>query len=502
MTRSPHRFRDGTNRLLLRRSVAAGLTLALAAVACSSTARNDPVAEGPPVTGELSDDPAVPSASPSGGPSPSLGTPVAPGNPTSGPRRRGRGGGSIDYGPPGRGITPDRIKVGFWIVDVSGECNSMGLQGAPGCEGGNEAETKAINDWINQQGGIAGRTLDPVVIVSTIERSTYATQAQAACESFADDHGVFAVLVQPQFSRGDFVSCMAGKNVPVIDAGFWAYDAKDYERYAGFLFQPDRPRPERWVRGMIDGLADQGYFDDGSRLGLVRFDGQPYTRVTNDVLIPRLARYGVTIAEEAALTPPQNTTSGYGAMSSEINNAILRFQTAGVNRVIFFATFGEVQLFFLPAAEAQGFRPRYGFSSLDDPVLLEELAPNSQLRGAVGVGWAPGYDVGSQRDPGGSAAATLCAKILQDAGEEGGTGRNPKCDNAFFFKAAMERAPALNIQGLRAGVAALGSSFEPAATFATRFGQRRHDGPASVRYFLFADDCSCFRYRGKLRSLA
>jgi ABC-type branched-subunit amino acid transport system substrate-binding protein len=400
-----------------------------------------------------------------------------------------------------RGVTGQSIKIGFWIIDLAATCASLGIQTTPACEVSDEGEMRAVNAYINAHGGIAGRKVDLVVIKSQVDRTTYSAEAEAACESFVQDHKVYAVIVPPQFARPGFAYCMAKHNTPVIEGGTWPFDGTDYGRLAGVLYQPNRPRPERWIPAYIASLRAQGFLSRGIRLGLVRFDGAAFTRMTERVLKPALKRYGIALAAEAPIDPPETASSGYGGMNAQINNAILRFNDARVDRVIFFATLGEVQFFWFSAAEAQQFHPRYGLSSMDWPSFMEAMAPAAQLRGAVGVGWSPDYDVAPERDPGGSAAAQRCKRIFTASGQEAGAGRSAKCDAEFFLKLALERASSFAPAALRRAVDGLGSSFKPAETFATYFASGRYDGPSEMRTLAFDGGCPCFRYTSGPRRL-
>ena len=482
-----------------------GLALALLGAACSSTA---PGTEEATIGGiqpsAAQDAPTAPGVAPSPlGSSAEGGAVVAPGEGVStGLPSSGAAGGAPrtrDLGPPSQGVTKEAIKLGFWILDTTAVCANVGVDSGP-CAGDDRAEVAAINDWMNAHGGIAGRRVDPVLVVQEVTRSNYSTMAQAACEAFTEDHQVFAVVVASQFSRPDHVNCLAERNTPVVDAGTWAFDADDYARFAGFLYQPDRPRPERWVTAYVDGLARQGFFEKGSTIGLVRFDGASYTRVTEEVLKPRLAAHGFAVAEEAAIRTPESIAQ-YSDMNAEMNNAILRFRNEGVDRVLFFATNQELSFFFFKAADSQGFRPRYGLSSYDNPAFEESEAPGDQLNGAIGFGWAPRLDVAYERDPGGGRPVTRCGKIFADAGLDPTRARSEKCDNMFFLKAALDRAQALNPLGLRLAVEGLGGAFKPAATLTTRFDRGRYDGPATYRFLAFRQGCSCFRYTSGERAM-
>jgi len=103
---------------------------------------------------------------------------------------------------------------------------------------------------------------------------------------------------------------------------------------------------------------------------------------------------------------------------------------------------------------------------------------------------------------GGNAA--ICLKILKDAGV-GDPSRlytQSTCDSLFFLKAALDRANALTPAGLRAAVESLGTTYDSAFTWATRYGPGRHDGADAVRPSKFEDKCGCYRLTGPPRSIA
>lgn len=409
--------------------------------------------------------------------------------------------------PPGddrtaRGVTRDEIRIGFWLVNSDAGCGAIGLTGeGTSCTNEDQNQIKALAEHVNGQGGVAGRDLVPVFHESDAANGTFAAQAQAACTAFTEDHEVFAVVSEGVVGRPFMATCLADRGVPVIDPGFWPFDDDLYDDLEPFLYQPSRPRPERWVGAYIDGLADQGFFDDpGVSVGLLRFDSAPFDRVTERVLKPRLADHGMDLTDEIEIETP-DSVAAFGSMNSELSNAVVRLRANGVNRVIFFATHGEMAVFYFQQAESQGYRPTYGLSSMESMRLQSEQGPANQFEDAVGVGWLPQFDVFTDDDPGGSATADLCKRILQDAGLQGGAGRHTHCDNVFFLSTVLDRTPSFDAAGFRSTVERLGDDWEPAATFAAEFGPGRYDGPAGLRYTAWDDGCGCFRYQGGTRPL-
>ena len=100
---------------------------------------------------------------------------------------------------------------------------------------------------------------------------------------------------------------------------------------------------------------------------------------------PALAAHGLKVLEEAAVREPESAARA-GDTAAEASSVALRFRQRGITHVLFVPSGGAIPLLFLAAAESQGFRPKYGFSSLDAPYFVRDSVPREQLNGAVGVG--------------------------------------------------------------------------------------------------------------------
>jgi ABC-type branched-subunit amino acid transport system substrate-binding protein len=458
-----------------------------------------PAASGQPLPGTVPGQPGAKPGQPvgttsgGGGIASGAGGGMAPG---------GAGGGSLPGGGAaqgytlGRGVTATSITIGIQVVtDTDAAFAAVGAAGAPS----EQQNAQKMVDWINAHGGIAGRKVNPVYVGTQSTSGTWASQAQAACNSFANDSKVFAVIDSATGGTDALMSCLASKQIPMIERNIWVYDDVDYNKYAGYLYQPGKLSATRWVPAYIDGLAARGFFQ-GAKVGLVRFGGGVFDRLRNGVMKDALARNNVTLADEEILTSPASL-SDFGNMNGEINNAIVKMRGAGVDHVIFLENAGEVPYFMMPAAEAQNWRPTYGLSSADIPLTLNGFVPQAQLHGSTVVSWTPPNDVAPQFDSARNANNKLCKKIYGADGFH----TTSDCDALLFLQAALSRTKVLTDAGLRAAAAGLGTSYvSPMAVSSSLRSSVFFDGGAAVRYATFTDNCGssngqtygCYKYVG------
>jgi ABC-type branched-subunit amino acid transport system substrate-binding protein len=405
------------------------------------------------------------------------------------------GGGDVAQPSLGTGVTASEIRIGFQVTrDVQAAFAAVGASGRPPEE---RLIVGALVDWVNANGGLAGRRLVPVIHETNPLSGTFASQAQAACATFTEDNEVFAAGSSPVGGNDALVACLASKGTPLVEQNHWWFDTPARQRYMGMLYQPAKLRPERGLAAYVDGLAAAGYFTDGI-VGIARFDDAVFTKMTEEVVKPGLARHGVRVAAEAALSTPRGV-SDFGRMSGEINNAILRFRSAGVNRVLLLENSAIMSFFFTQQAEAQGYRPRYGLSTYNTPTTLANQASAEQLRDALAVGWAPGNDVYDAQHPGGNPTWELCMRIFREAGVAGeysaqGYYLMSHCDTVMFLRAALSRVRTFTAGGLRAAVDALGEEYRSPFSLSTRLGPGRHDGAEATRLLRYDAGCTCFAY--------
>jgi hypothetical protein len=409
----------------------------------------------------------------------------------------------------GRGVTSTTIKIGFnYSADLAAGFALVGFGGS--AEGTNERSIiEALVKYFNAHGGIAGRKIVPVFFeYDAVGGDTWDSLAQQACEKFVRDEKVFAVVSGHVGQTDSLLACLAKGHTPLVQQNQWPYDGKYHAEFSPYLYQPSRMRPERWVPQYIGGLKDAGYFSAGYKLGLLRFDAPVFGRIKK-LMDTDFGKRGVKLSEEAVIHTPQSVGE-FGQMNAQLQNAVLQFQSAGVTHVIFDEYGAIIPFFFTTIAEDQGFRPRYGFTSVNLPGTIEQQAGPSQLRNALGVSWLPSQDVHTAKQDlrtGKGGAYQQCLKVVSDNGYP-----NPSrlysgthCDNLFFLSAALAKTNNITPEGLKAGAEGLGLSYDSPYTWSTMFRTGRTDGANRWRLLKYdPNPCpgadGCFYYSGPLRT--
>jgi len=403
----------------------------------------------------------------------------------------GSGGASSPGGTGGGEVAPsgEPIVLGFEFIE-SLDAAIVGATAESTQFGDAEAAGQRLLEWINETGGIAGRPVEGIFHGTNLESSSWAAQGQAACTHFAEDNDAFAVVSGfVGGGAGSLVACLAEHDVPLFAPDRSPYDSQSLAKYPDHLFMMGRLSMQRGARAYVHGLASQDWYD-GATVGLLRFDRAEFDRTMDEVVRSRLAAHGVENFEEVEVTFP-NSGGDLGAVSAQIQNAIVRFRAAGVDHVMFLDWAGTLAFLFLPEAESQGYRPLYAFNTANAPSLQSGNAPAEQLRGTIGVGWNPGEDgVGSEIT---NPTEQLCEEILDDISSAEALSY---CDFLLLLRNALDGAGTVDVSTLRTGVERLGSSYQSPTSYGTFYGPSQHDGPSAARLFQFEDECGCFRVFG------
>lgn len=399
-----------------------------------------------------------------------------------------------------QGATDTTISIGVPVlVNYDSVVNAFASKGQT--VGDQRAQAQAVIDYINARGGMAGRQVKPVYQDWDSSNGSFASQAQATCAGLTQDHRVFAVA-NHTYGMATLVDCLAKANTPLVaggDTGGWA-DQAMLDQYNQFLYMPGSLNFTRFG-ALVDGLVRESFFGAGTSTGLLYLDEPMYRNGASQAVKPRLAAHGIKVVAEEAIKYPQDT-AGVSDTAASVSNAVLRFRTAGIDRVMFIEGVGLIPFLFMPQAENQGYRPRYAIHSSDQASWIVNNAPPAQFQGAVGMGWIVPNDVPLALDPGGNPTRDLCLGIYRSARIDVLTDRFREhsalaiCEHLLFLTAALARAPELSPAGLRIGVESLGTSFRSPLNFATAFGSRRHDGAAAVRPMAYDASCNCFHYTG------
>lgn len=234
---------------------------------------------------------------------------------------------------PAPGVTDDSIRVGVTFVDLESLGDIVNLS-----HGDYEAAYQALFDDINAQGGIHGRTLDPVIVpINPVGTDP----AEAACVELTEDEDVFIVV---GFFLDDAVLCPLETHETAVIGGAMTPERLERARApwvsneAGTDLQSEA----------IAALAEAGEFD--GTLGV--FAGPGEEAQLNDVALPQLEELGVEVAESAVVdAPPDDIT----AVNAAVATIAQRFESASVDQVL---TLGSAGLAWATGTESLDYRPQ------------------------------------------------------------------------------------------------------------------------------------------------
>ena len=408
---------------------------------------------------------------------------------------------SSSAGANGPGVTATTISLGYlYDPDVAAADSAIGASNLN--PGDTKAETDAVIKYLNQHGGVAGRQLSAVWHKATVNQSANTTYQQA-CSDWTQDHKVF--VMEP----GD----------PIVDQ--CAMQAHILNAYTGGITVGSTPQNNKYpvdvdITGMtndramkvtVEGLAKQGYFANGAKVGIATWDDPTFSWSISHAALPALAKVGIHNPPVAYISPPQSYGE-LGATSASVSSAVLNFQSKGIDHVLLFDgavginSAGTLVLEWMNQAQSQHYTPRYGLNSTSGFSTLAPDVPKQQMVGSIGVGWVPVTDVPPADYPPSKLppSGRLCLQIMQQAGQPS-SGTNQEalalaiCDKLFFLKQAFDRIHGpINQQTGLAAINAVGGAFRPSMTFGTFLSAQQHDGVSLVRNAAFDPSCTCYHY--------
>jgi ABC-type branched-subunit amino acid transport system substrate-binding protein len=363
--------------------------------------------------------------------------------------------------------------------------------------GDQRTQAQLIGKYINSHGGVLGHPIQFTFYDYNASASA-ATNAQAACAAFTQDHHAFAAMGVAGMDDS-FHSCAYQHRMFILaDADQKA--SSFFKKYSTTIEISDA-NLVRKRRAMVLALKSMGFFGSHAKVGLLYTDDAADVAGIDVGMKPALKSIGITPTDAVELSA--NDASAY---YSEESNAVLKFRAEGVTNVLF----GNASaLVFDEAAQSQGYFPRMGIDSHQSPgLLLQGSAPNSELANTMGIGYQPVQDVTGAQDPGPvSANEKLCQKIFTENGQ-GWSSQLAEaaalyiCDELFFLHDVFAGQSGLSQESFLNGVAGLGSRFQSTLTFNTRFSASQHDGAQAYRPLRFrTGNCDCFYYAGPEQSL-
>jgi len=414
----------------------------------------------------------------------------------------------------GPGVTATTITVGVSYYQNAQAANAA--IGASNVDTGDPVSgTRALVRHLNASGGIAGRRVE--VLFYAIDPQSpqpYAAAAQAMCSHFTQDHKVIAVFNGTP--AVDATSCLARAGVLVL-GGFMLLP-----RLAPNEVGPYAISLARAHAALVPALERHGWFSPWDRLrgapgtarartGIVTVDTPARRAVIDRVLLPALRRSGYAPASEDVIRiSPSGGFGDNGAAVAAIQSAVLKLNADGVDHVILDDTNGSLSLLFHNNAYSQGYFPRYGGTTGNawQVLLSAGTLQASTLRGAVGIGWQPLFDLpySGQDGPEANAVRRTCFAVFRKAGQphsDAGTagGQAQGCDVALLLQSALRGyRGAVNLGPVLQRIELLGTRYPLASGLSARFGPGKHDGIGSIKALRFDEGCGCVSYVGSARS--
>ncbi|HJR25712.1 MAG TPA: hypothetical protein VJ804_09575, partial [Acidimicrobiales bacterium] len=386
-----------------------------------------------------------------------------------------------------RGISPDKVKVGFMLQ------NPAGLAGAgfsTGQRSDGPAYIEAMARWATENGAAHGREVVPVVRLT--DPTSVADQA-AACRAMVDDAKVFAVIDVAAMLDTPALDCLANRrkgDTPFVHSVMWSRDwqARSGGNEVSYQAAIDRIAVT-WARD----LAAIGWLPRGATVGVFG-DNCPATEPTvRNVLKPALEARG------AGRVVVGLHDCNIQAVVAQPPAIATQMRLEGVTHVLIVSNFVAGQVFVTTMA-SQNHRPRYSTSDwfLNTSDSTQANFNPDQFDGAIGIASLGSMLTQSGRAP--YPGWQTCSRIATEAGlppigpgDDSSTELLSLCDNFLLFLDAVNAAGTNPTRASwRQAVANLGE--HPSAVFGpSRFARGKLTGSDYVHTVQWQRGCRCWR---------
>jgi hypothetical protein len=402
------------------------------------------------------------------------------------------------------GVTKNTVKLGVEYIstaELGAFANAAGVDAVGQTDMLQAYQAAAAA--VNKAGGVAGGRRLVIVPRQRSTSESNATASQRTCAAFTEDDRV--LLANLFYAQGSpSVQCLTSRGVVAIGgAAVEGGSQRDFQRFGGRYVSPGTVDTITAARGYVEGLLRQGFVTKSNKVGLLWFDFADFREAKDRGLLPALKAGGLALTSDYRATY-NGSASDLGSIASQMQNAVLKFRSEGIDRVLTLDYQGTLQYFFMTSAENQGYRPKYGLATWSDAEFLRANGSAAQLAGSKGIGWMPGYDLAVRQLPV-DEPKRRCLVAMKAAGVPPLEAQTDTliqlraCEEVFFAERLLNTAADLSPRGLTAAAAALGK--QPSYVgFADQFSASKLWGASAYRDLAFDSSCSCFAYRGPNRS--
>lgn len=404
-------------------------------------------------------------------------------------------------GPTARVTGP--LEVGFMTTTV-GNAQSAGVN--VGQTYSDKAAYDALVAEYNLAGGLAGRRIVPVYGATDTASTNWSTDFQAACQKMTDDHKVKAVLGYVFAFIDSFEQCIAKKDVLHLYGGYGPGDLQAQKDFPN-LVSAVHPTTDVINSTVLTGAMASGRLTTKSRLGIL-YDGCGHgDRAFDRSTAPFLKANGITYEKVYGAC-----AQGSGDVSSAlttVQSAQLQFASHGVDVV--YVPNNVALLFFMQAAENQGYRPQYLTQGGGGALEAQGGAiPQAQLKNLHGYGWMPAIDVSAQQQPyARTPRQQACLAKLEKHGLVASQFNDfmfayVTCDSLDLYARALQLTGGdADRAKVQAALAQVLPALDGTATYsgALTSTTAQRGGPGKYRESGWSDACSCITYRGPVRAV-
>jgi hypothetical protein len=381
------------------------------------------------------------------------------------------------------------VKLGMsYFGSVSTNLGEIGAEDSAELVPADQAVVNGYKDGIaalNDAGGIAGCTVEPVFFNFSARSADFNQTSQQECAAFTQDTKVFAVYAAA-YETKVAVDCFAKAKVPMFQIGTnYPPSCADAQKYAGYIYTPSSIFTCRFS-SFIKLWNDNGLFPKDAKVGiLVKDDGSGQGDFLADkVWTPELKKLKIPV------TTFNYTGAINGATFADVNAslgaAILQFKSDGVNVILFTPAGAQGPAAFMPQAKTQEYFPNYGITTADGFGIAAALGGDSVKTG-IGISWSiADLPLTEQQALPANTAAEDCAAWTAPSTTTI-PGASSFCDYVHILNQAMEGATKVDAATLKKGIAALGTTFVSSVTYdgATKFTKNRYDGAAKAMVLEF-----------------
>ena len=399
---------------------------------------------------------------------------------------------------PGPGVTDDSVKVVFIAVDLDAVQKFTGFTTAP--VGDQTAQIKALENWVNKNGGLAGRDMEAVFRLYDGQSDSPAAEEQV-CNQITQDDKAFAVVMTGQYQT-NARPCYAGRQTLVFDASLYAMSTDYFEEHSPYLWTASFPEYDSFVRAYVKVLNEQDFFEGEKAVGVVAADSPINRKTIDNLAVPLLKDSG--LEPEVAWVDTTDTST----LMQGLEQAGVTMRSKGIERIVFFGGSRMASVFATVAGSQEGFAPKYAISSFDNPSFFVNnptTIPEGTMDGMVGIGFHPPQDVPDEElaFPTGEAEEE-CVSIYSEAGIEFESRESarvalPYCDATRLLKMAADNLgddADLNAAAFAQTIDRHGSTFQSASGWGNKLGDGGRAAVGSYRVLRYDAAKGHFVYEG------